>query len=148
MTAPSGSSSRSVLSTNVLVVAALVIGFANHVAIAALFGLTRRVDAYYAALMLPRLFMNLFLDYLGKNFLPAFARARKQDEKVASQLMSSVVTLVGLAAVVVAVLLAVFGGALFDLLLPGFTDGEVALVHRYFVIMAPTLVQIGRASCR
>ncbi|MBN1239525.1 MAG: hypothetical protein JXB36_13560, partial [Gammaproteobacteria bacterium] len=136
----SASSSRSILTTNGLVIGALLIGFANHVAIAALFGLTRNVDAYYAALMLPTLFMNLFLDYLGKNFMPTFARARKESRELASELTSSVVTIVSLVAVGAAVLLALFGAKLFELLLPGFTAGEVELVHRYFLIMAPTLV--------
>src|SRR5690606_40518106 len=100
------SSSRALLSSNALTTAMLAVGFVNNIAIAALFGLTRRVDAFYAALMLPNLFMVLCLDYLGKNFMPAFARAKKEGERFASELTSSIVTLMSIAAAGIAVLLA------------------------------------------
>ena len=64
------------LSVNALVLGSVVIGFVSSVAIAALFGLTRRLDAYYAALIVPQMFVTLCIDYLGKNFMPVFARAR------------------------------------------------------------------------
>lgn len=134
------SSSRALLSSNALTTAMLAVGFVNNIAIAALFGLTRRVDAFYAALMLPNLFMVLCLDYLGKNFMPAFARAKKEGERFASELTSSIVLIMVMAAAGIAVLLAVACPYLFRLLLPGFSPEDVRLVSSYFWIMAPSLV--------
>jgi len=134
------SSSRALLSSNALTTAMLVVGLVNNVAIAAIFGLTRRVDAFYAALMLPNLFMVLCLDYLGKNFMPAFARAKKEGDRFASELTSSIVTIMSIAAAGIAVLLALSSPYLFGLLLPGFSSEDVELVTRYFWIMAPSFV--------
>lgn len=134
------STSRNLLATNGLVGLALVVGIANNVAIAAIFGLTRRVDAFYAAQILPNLFMALSTDYLGRNFLPAFAQARRQSAALASELTSSIVTIVSLSAILVALGLAFFSEPLFGLLLPGFVPADVVLVSRYFWIMAPAIV--------
>ncbi|HEU4617070.1 MAG TPA: lipid II flippase MurJ [Gammaproteobacteria bacterium] len=135
-----GSTSRSLFAANGLVGVGLVIGLVNNVAIATMFGLTHRVDAFYAALMLPNLFMALFMDYLGRNFLPAFARARRQSAALASELTSSIVTIVALIAVAVAAVLVLASKPLFTLLLPGFDAAQVSLVSRYFSIMSPVIV--------
>lgn len=134
------SSARSLVTMNGLVTLTLIVGFASNIAIAALFGLTRRVDAFFAAVVLPSLFQALFVDYLGKNFLPTLARARKESDSLASELTSSIVTIVALVTGAVALGLAVASGPLFDLMLPGFTAEDNALVQRYFLIMAPAMV--------
>ncbi len=131
---------RGLLTVNALVFGALGIGLLNNVIIAGVFGLTREVDAFFAASMLPGLFAALCLDYLGKNFLPVLALAKKESAESASTLTSSVVTIVALLAIAVSVVLAVFSGPLFSLLLPGFDPSETELVSRYFWIMAPAIV--------
>ncbi|HEX5421225.1 MAG TPA: lipid II flippase MurJ [Gammaproteobacteria bacterium] len=134
------SSSRSFLTTNAIVGATLLVGFANNIAIAAIFGLTRKVDAFYAAQMLPNLFMVMCLDYLGKNFLPMLARAKKEGETSASELTSSVVTITALLALAVTLLLVLSSRVLFRILLPGFDAENIELVRRDFLIMAPAIV--------
>jgi len=128
------------LSVNALILGSVAVGFVGSVAIAALFGLTRRLDAYYAALILPGLFMTLCIDYLGKNFLPVFARARAHNAETASQVTSSVVTIVGIVAATVALLLCLASEAVFGVILPGFDPADIALVSSYFWIMAPAMV--------
>jgi putative peptidoglycan lipid II flippase len=123
-----------------LVLAATVVGLLNNVLIAVVFGLTVRVDAFFAAMMLPSLFMILCVDYLGKNFLPVFAVAKRDGDLSASQMTSTVVTIVALLAAVVTALMVAFSEPLFAVLLPGFDDSEAALVARYFSIMAPSIV--------
>src|SRR5687767_8499157 len=113
---------RSLVPVNALVLAQLVVGLLNNVAIAAWFGLTRNVDAFYAAIMLPNLFMFLCVDYLGKNFLPVLALARKEGEESASQVVSAVVTIMALGGSLVAVALASGASFLFAVLLPGFDE--------------------------
>src|SRR5215510_7312666 len=100
---------RGLLTVNALVLGALAIGFLNNVLIAAIFGLTRRVDAFFAASMLPNLFMVLCVDYLGKNFLPVLATAKHESPESASTLTSSVVTIVALLAAGVTIVLVLFG---------------------------------------
>jgi peptidoglycan biosynthesis protein MviN/MurJ (putative lipid II flippase) len=90
--------------------------------------------------VLPSLFQALFVDYLGKNFLPTLARARKESESLASELTSSIVTIVGLITAAVALVLALASGPLFALMLPGFSAEDNELVQRYFWIMAPAMV--------
>jgi putative peptidoglycan lipid II flippase len=131
---------RSLVPVNALVLAQLVVGLLNNVAIAAWFGLTRDVDAFYAAMMLPNLFMFLCVDYLGKNFLPVLALARKEGETSASQMVSAVVTIAALGGALVAVALASGASLLFAVLLPGFDEADTALVARYFWIMAPAVM--------
>jgi putative peptidoglycan lipid II flippase len=131
---------RSIVTVNVLVLGMLAVGLLNNVVIAAVFGLTRRVDAFYAASMVPSLVMILCVDYLGKNFLPVLALAKQESEQSAARMTSSVVTIVSTFALIASALLAVFAGPVFSMLLPGFDDAETALVSRYFLIMAPAIV--------
>lgn len=131
---------RSLVSVNALVFTATVIGFANNILIATVFGLTYRVDAFFAAMMLPMLFMALCVDYLGKNFLPVLAVAKRESEESASHMTSSVVTVVMLIAVAVTAGLAALSGPLFEVLLPGFDSSGAVLVRRYFLIMSPAIV--------
>jgi putative peptidoglycan lipid II flippase len=131
---------RSIVTVNVLVLAMLAVGLLNNVVIAAVFGLTRRVDAFYAAAMVPSLVMILCVDYLGKNFLPVLALAKQESDQSAAGMTSSVVTIVATFALVASALLAVFAVPVFGVLLPGFDDAETELVSRYFLIMAPAIV--------
>lgn len=128
------------LEVNALLVATVAVGFLNNVAIAWLFGLTRSVDAYYAAMMLPGLFMVLFIEYLGKNFLPVFARARKHSVETAAELTSTMVTLAALITALAVAILVLASKPLFAVLLPGFDASAIELVSRYLWIMAPASV--------
>lgn len=131
---------RGIINVNALVVASLGLGLLSNVLIAALFGLSHRVDAFFAAWVLPNLFMVLCVDYLGKNFLPVLGSAKAVGEACASSVTSSIVTIAGVLAVAVTAALMTFSAPLFALLLPGFDAEELALVNRYFFIMAPSMV--------
>ena len=128
------------LQVNALLVFSLAVGFLSNVVIAWLFGLTRSVDAYYAAMFVPGLFMVLFIEYLGKNFLPVFARARKQSFETASELTSTMVTMCALLTGAAVALLMLFSDPIFAVLLPGFDSADIELVTRYLWIMAPVSV--------
>ena len=128
------------MSVNALVGAGLVLGFLSNVLLASVFGLTNKVDAYFAALTLPGLCMILFIDYLGKNFLPVYARALEHSVDTADELASSMVTNVALLTTLLAILLAVFSVPIFSVILPGFAAEDVVLVNQYFLIMVPAVV--------
>ena len=131
---------RGVVNVNALVVAQLGLGFVSNILIAALFGLSHRVDAFFAAMVLPNLFMALCIDYLGKNFLPVLAKAKAVGEACANSVTSSIVTMAALLAVAVSAVLVTFSAPLFAALLPGFDAEALELVGRYFAIMAPSSV--------
>lgn len=131
---------RGLLTVNALVLAALAIGFLNNAIIAGIFGLTRSVDAFFAATVLPTMFMALCVDYLGKNFLPVLATANQESSACASTLTSSVVTIVAGLAIAVTIVLVIFRRPLFTVLLPGFDSAEIEVVAHYFTIMAPAIV--------
>jgi putative peptidoglycan lipid II flippase len=131
---------RGVVNVNALVIGGLAIGLLSNVLIAALFGLSHRVDAFFAAAVLPTLFMVLCVDYLGKNFLPVLASAKTVGESCASSVTSSIVTTAALLAALVTAVLVIFREPLFAALLPGFDAATLALVGNYFAIMAPSIV--------
>jgi putative peptidoglycan lipid II flippase len=86
------------------------------------------------------LVMVLVVDYLGKNFLPAFARRYRESPDSAGELASLVVTQVVLGALVFTGLLVFAAPAIFTLTLPGFSEEDVVIVAKTFAIMSPTLV--------
>src|SRR5689334_3543594 len=131
---------RGVVNVNALVIGALGLGLLSNVLIAALFGLSYRVDAFFAAAVLPSLFMALCIDYLGKNFLPVLASAKAVGDACANSVTSSIVTMAALFAVAVTAVLVAFSEPLFRILLPGFDADALVLVSRYFAIMAPSMV--------
>lgn len=131
---------RAIVNVNALVLVALGIGLLNNVLIAALFGLGHHVDAFFAATVLPNLFMYLCVDYLGKNFLPVLGSARAIGAACADSVTSSVVTIVAVLAAAVTAALLVFREPLFAAMLPGFDAEALHVVSLNFVIMAPGMV--------
>jgi putative peptidoglycan lipid II flippase len=131
---------RAIVSVNALVLAALGIGLLSNVLIASLFGLSRQVDAYFAAAVLPNLFMYLCVDYLGKNFLPVLGSAKAMGAACVDSVTSSVVTMVALLAAAVMAALLVFREPLFAAMLPGFDAEALEVVSRHFLIMSPSIV--------
>jgi len=129
-----------IMSVNAIVGLSLVFGLINNIAITAVFGLNRSVDAYFASFMLINMFMFLVVDFLGKNFLPIYAIRREISVISASELTSLVVTQFGLLAVAVAVVLVLFAEPLFSVLLPGFSAADVTVVAGTFAVMAPSIV--------
>jgi putative peptidoglycan lipid II flippase len=134
------SSARSLLTVNVIVLATILIGMANNILIANFFGLTRLLDSYYAALMIPEMCASLFLDFLGRNFLPAYAAVRQSDPERAARLASAVITIVALCAAALVAVLTLLARPAFTALLPGFTAAELDHVVTIFYIVSPALV--------
>lgn len=136
----SNKQARAIVNVNALVLVALGIGLLSNVLIAALFGLSHQVDAFFAAAVLPNLFMYLCVDYLGKNFLPVLGSAKAIGAACVDSVTSSVVTIVALIAAAVTTALFAFREPLFAAMLPGFDAEALELVSRYFAIMAPSMV--------
>ena len=131
---------RKLFTVNAIVAVSLFIGFLNNIAISGIFGLSRAVDAYFASNVLGAMFMYLIVDYVGKNFLPVYASRYHESPELASRVASSIITLMGLVATAIVVILLVFSEPLFALMLPGFTDEDIHVTTRMFAIQAPTIV--------
>ena len=131
---------RSLISVNAIVAVALFIGFLNNVAISGFFGLNRSVDAYFAAGILGTLFLNLIVDYVGRNFLPVFSKLSDHSRDNASQLASTVVSILAIFAAVTVIILLNASRPIFDFLLPGFADDDLQIVTTMFAIQAPAII--------
>ena len=131
---------RKLFSVNAIIFVSLFIGFMNNVAIGGVFGLSRAVDAYFAAGMLGSMFMYLIVDYLGKNFLPIYATSYHESPENAGHVASTVVTLLALASTATVIVLVKFAEPIFNFLLPGFSDEDVVVTARMFAIQAPSIV--------
>lgn len=131
---------RAIVNVNALVLVALGIGLLNNILIASLFGLGHHVDAFFAAAVLPNLFMYLCVDYLGKNFLPVLGSAKTIGAASVDSVTSSVITIVALLSAAVMAALFALREPIFAAMLPGFDAEALRAVSLYFAIMAPSIV--------
>ncbi|MEC7587513.1 MAG: lipid II flippase MurJ, partial [Pseudomonadota bacterium] len=101
-----------------------VLGFVRDVVFAALLGAGPAADAFLVALKLPNMFRRLTAEgALSNAFVPAFARARREDgEAAAMALAGETQTTLTMALVAVAILGEIFMPAVIGLLAPGFAD--------------------------
>ena len=128
------------MSVNAIVAIALFIGFLNNVAISGFFGLNRSIDAYFAAGVLGTLFLNLIVDYVGRNFLPIFSKLSDRSPEEANALASTVVSILTIFAAVTVIILLNVSKPVFDFLLPGFNEEDLKIVTKMFAIQAPAIV--------
>jgi putative peptidoglycan lipid II flippase len=125
---------------NFLLGLATIIGLFNNIIIAAFFGLTRTLDAYFAACLIPNFFMILFIDYMGKNFLPVYSKVIKEDKEKSSMITSSVINVVLIFSIFTTIIIVIFSEPIFALILPGFSQENIQEVTKIFFIIAPTIV--------
>jgi putative peptidoglycan lipid II flippase len=131
---------RKLVSANAIIFVGLLIGFLNNVAISAFFGLSRSIDAYFAAGILGSIFLSLIVDYVSRNFLPIYSKRFNDSPEQASDLTSSIVVILTLFSVLVVVILLYFARTIFDFLLPGFNDEDLSVTTKMFAIQAPSII--------
>lgn len=131
---------RKLISANAIIFVALLIGFLNNVAISAFFGLNRSIDAYFAAGILGSIFLSLIVDYVSRNFLPVYSKRFNDSPEQAADLTSSIVVILTLVSILMVVVLLYFARTIFDFLLPGFNDEDLAVTVKMFAIQAPSIV--------
>jgi len=137
------STAKKLLSINLITSISLAIGLISNSVIAYFFGLTPILDAYFTALVVPSMFMGLFLDFVGKNFLPIFSECKKRGTDDASRLASTVVNVVVLLSILIVGILLAVSQPLFDLIVPGFSEEQALAVNNMFLIMAPSIILMG-----
>ena len=134
------STGRLILSVNFLSAIGLIVGLLNNLLIAKYFGLSSQVDAYFAAFAIPALFMTLFADFAGKNFLPIYAELMQKDEHRASRFVSAAINIVLVIVVVLLGMIIVGASTLLSRILPGFTAEGLRQATLMLQIMTPVLL--------
>ncbi len=124
-----------------------IFGALTQVAIAARFGASSELDAFYAALVVPNTLVTILLGSLSSVFLPIFVEQRtKSGERKAWHLTETLVGSFGFFLLVVSAL--TFAGAepLLQLITPGLAPVTRALAARVLRILLPMLLLGGLAS--
>jgi putative peptidoglycan lipid II flippase len=111
------------------------------------FGLSRELDAYNAAFILPELALDVLIaSGLTAPFVPIFlglgraGELRSDERRLAVRFGQTILSLAVVVMAATALLLFVFAPATADLIVPGFTDQEQALYVELFRIMLITPV--------
>ena len=112
------STAKKLLSINIVTSLSLVVGLISNSFVAFFFGLSPLLDAYFTAQVLPAMIMGMFLDFIGKNFLPIFSECKKNGADDASQLASNVINVVLLLSIVIVGILITTSEALFSFIVP------------------------------
>lgn len=122
------------------------LGVIRQGVIGARFGAGSELDAFYAAYRIPEMLFTLVAGgALGSAFIPVFGRFLNEDDpEGAWRLASAVITLVTLAATVLAALAALFGPWITGtILIPEASPTQQALTTRLMQIMLSTVIIFG-----
>ena len=149
---PVGSSAARILvnASLILTVAALasrLLGWVRLLVIGSQFGVSRELDAYFAAFRIPdAIFQLVVAGALSAALIPVFAsyRARGQDRE-AWQLASSVINLVLIALAGLSLLMAIFAPLFVPIVAPGFDAPTTELTIRMtrVMLLSPVLIGMG-----
>ena len=74
------STKKILIIVNAITSLSLIVGLLNNSVIAFLFGLSSLLDSYFTAIVIPMMFMYLFVDFVGKNFLPVYSEEKKKGD--------------------------------------------------------------------
>jgi len=125
---------------NLVTIIGLALGLLNNAVIASVFGLTARLDAYFTAIVIPMMFMTLFVDFVGKNFLPIYSELAKQPGTGQHAFASSVINFVFLVTAGILVILVVVADLLFHIIAPGFSAEIMLTTVNMFHLMAGSIL--------
>lgn len=135
--------------------AALVLGAASFVSrvmglvrdriFAHTFGAGDVLDAYYAAFRVPDLVYNLLIvGALSAGFIPIFISVYEKNKKKAWELTNSIMTILGLALILLCTLLIIFTPQLMPIVVPGFNEEkrEITILLTRIMFVSPMLLGI------
>lgn len=139
------SRSAGIVALGTLLVA--VFGALTQIAIAARFGASRELDAFYAALVLPNTLVSILIGSLTSVFLPMFIEQRnKHGEREAWRLTETLVGTFGLLLLAISVVAFLGAEPLLGLTAPGLTLVARVLAARLLRILLTMLVIGGLVS--
>ena len=133
---------RSILSVNLLTAFTMIAGFASNILLASLFGLSLKVDAYFAAVVIPSVTSTLFVTYIGKTFLPIYSSLREKKSSDIDIFVSSVMNIAGIGALLIIAILLIFSKPILETILPGFDEETVNYAQNMLFLMSPSILFI------
>ena len=140
------STKKTLVVINLITSVNLLVGLVNNAAIAAIFGLTANLDSYFVALIVPMMFMSLFVDFVGKNFLPVYSKEIDINYKNASIFASTLINSITLFSIFIIVLFVLIAPSLFSVIAPGFSDPKINVSVNMFQIICPSIIFMGMAT--
>jgi putative peptidoglycan lipid II flippase len=137
---------RSTLLISFFSVLNFAVTFLTHVILAARFGAKMEIDALFAALTVPTMFIAVSMSVLNIVFVPIFVRYMQEDERESWNIAYNILVLLGLtlSAIVGAGIL--FSNQIVSAIVPGFGPQKAALTSHLLRIVFPALVLIALAD--
>jgi putative peptidoglycan lipid II flippase len=135
---------RPIITITIITIVNQIINFVMQLALAALFGSNREMDAYIAAITLPNYIVTVLLSVQGAVFIPVFIdylQSKNEEEawNVASGVINGYLCFLG-AFTVVGVL---FAKQLLQLTVPGLSSSTLELSAQMATIVWPGLIATG-----
>ncbi len=110
-------------------------GLLRDVSLAAVYGASRMLDAYFVSIVVPFFFRKVFGEgALSSSFVPAYKRAENRDVFV-----SSVLNSLGIVTTVIVALIEIFPGTVASIFSPGLTKEIVVPLVRVSALMIPLI---------
>jgi putative peptidoglycan lipid II flippase len=139
---------RTIGIVSILTVAVAAFGYFREAALAARFGLSPGMDAYFAALFIPTmLYTMLIAGTLSPVFIPILLHDKESgDQGKLSETFSVVTTFVLLVLAVIVLCAVLTAHRWLSLLFPGFSPQTITLTQRLVSIIFPAAIFVGLAG--
>lgn len=134
---------RSTFMISTLRMVGKVLGIVKTLVIAAWFGASGALDAFWVAYMLPQMMPGLILGVVTTAFIPSFMRSTGQGENVDWRGLNTLFTLVGIIVVVIAGAVILARDPIVHAMAPGLPPDVHALAVRLTAIMAIAVLFFG-----
>lgn len=132
---------RALINVGPFVLLARFVAMGKAMLIARAFGSGSGLDAFYIALLVPTVMINVVSGSIGGAFMPVYLDARRRGGlEAAKRLYGSIFAAVALLFAACGVILMLFSRPLFAILSPGFDEATQALTSRLFLVVAPAIV--------
>ncbi|MEI6634087.1 MAG: murein biosynthesis integral membrane protein MurJ [Chlamydiota bacterium] len=144
------STNRKIAHASLILIAASAgchaLGLVKEIMVAGCFGITRAMDAFYAALAIPSLINNVLLSTFGAVFIPVYVRHSLADGAEANRIASAALRRLGFILALAASALFIGAPAVIGCGFRGLSPEGVALAVRILRIAAFTMVLSGMAG--
>ncbi len=138
---------RAALSVGAAGIVVKLIATAKEISVAAVYGRSDAMDAFFAAALIPGLLVNLISESMNQALVPTLVRVREQEGRErAQQLLSSSMLCMCLLLGVAILLMALLARFFFPLVVSNFAPAKLALAIHLFYGLLPTVLLMGIAT--
>jgi putative peptidoglycan lipid II flippase len=130
---------KSTIQITVLSFINIILHFVLQLVVAYCFGTTSERDAYFAAMVIP-VYLIAVTSNVGVIFLPMYVDiCSKQGQEEADKFFHNVVSIFGVAVLLLVLVVAFFSERIIPRVVPGFTDIQLRLTIKLMLILLPTV---------